>query len=141
MQLSTQITTVAEMEALGVEIAARLNVGDLVILRGELAAGKTALVRGIGAGLGITEQISSPTFVIARRHQGRIPLTHVDLYRLLDHANANAEVGDLDLEGDLTSGVVVVEWGDESYFDDVRLLVDIAILTSGEREVTLEWRS
>ena len=141
MQISTQITTVAEMEALGVGIAARLNVGDLVILRGELAAGKTALVRGIGAGLGITEQISSPTFVIARRHQGRIPLTHVDLYRLLDHANVNAEVGDLDLEGDLTSGVVVVEWGDESYFDDVRLLVDIAILTPGEREVTLEWRS
>ena len=141
MQLSTQITTVAEMEALGVEIAARLNVGDLVILRGELAAGKTALVRGIGAGLGITEQISSPTFVIARRHQGRIPLTHVDLYRLLDHANANAEVGDLDLEGDLTSGVVVVEWGDENYFDDVRLLVNIAILTPEEREVTLEWRS
>jgi tRNA threonylcarbamoyladenosine biosynthesis protein TsaE len=141
MQISTQITTVAEMEALGVEIAARLNVGDLVILRGELAAGKTALVRGIGAGLGIKEQISSPTFVIARRHPGTIPLTHADFYRLLDHANVNAEVGDLDLEGDLTSGVVVVEWGDENYFDDVRLLVNIAILTPEEREVTLEWRS
>jgi len=141
MQLSTQITTVAEMEALGVEIAARLNVGDLVILRGELAAGKTALVRGIGAGLGITEQISSPTFVIARRHFGTIPLTHVDLYRLLDHANVRAEVGDLDLEADLTTGVVVVEWGDETFFDEVRLVVNIAITSPEEREVILDWRS
>ena len=136
-----KITTVAEMEALGVEIAALLNVGDLVILRGELAAGKTALVRGIGAGLGITEQISSPTFVIARRHQGAIPLTHVDLYRLLDHSNVRAEVGDLDLEADLTTGVVVVEWGDETFFDEVRLVVNITITSPEEREVALDWRS
>ncbi|MEI7548851.1 MAG: tRNA (adenosine(37)-N6)-threonylcarbamoyltransferase complex ATPase subunit type 1 TsaE [Actinomycetes bacterium] len=141
MHISTKITTVTQMEALGAEIATRLNVGDLVVLRGELAAGKTALVRGIGAGLGITEQISSPTFVIARRHLGPIPLTHVDLYRLLDHSNVRAEVGDLDLEADLTTGVVVVEWGDETFFDEVRLVVNIAITSPEEREVTLDWRS
>jgi len=141
MHISTKITTVTQMEALGAEIATRLNVGDLVVLRGELAAGKTALVRGIGAGLGITEQISSPTFVIARRHLGPIPLTHVDLYRLLDHSNVRAEVGDLDLEADLTTGVVVVEWGDETFFDEVRLVVNITITSPEEREVTLDWRS
>lgn len=141
MQTSTKITTVAEIEALGAEIATRLSIGDLVILRGELAAGKTALVRGIGAGLGIIEQISSPTFVIARRHLGPSPLTHVDLYRLLDHSNMRAEVGDLDLEADLITGVVVVEWGDETFFDEVRLVVDIAITSPAEREVTLDWRS
>ena len=141
MQISTKITTVSAMEVLGVEIASRLTVGDLVILRGELAAGKTALVRGLGAGLGITEQISSPTFVIARRHLGPLPLTHVDLYRLLDHSNVRAEVGDLDLEADLTTGVVVVEWGDETFFDEVRLVVNIAITSPEEREVTLDWRS
>ena len=135
MHISTKITTVTQMEALGAEIATRLNVGDLVVLRGELAAGKTALVRGIGAGLGITEQISSPTFVIARRHLGPIPLTHVDLYRLLDHSNVRAEVGDLDLEADLTTGVVVVEWGDETFFDEVRLVVNITITSPEEREV------
>ncbi|MCX6452679.1 MAG: tRNA (adenosine(37)-N6)-threonylcarbamoyltransferase complex ATPase subunit type 1 TsaE, partial [Actinobacteria bacterium] len=75
MQISAKITTVTEMEKLGTAIAARLSVGDLVILRGELAAGKTALVRGLGAGLGIIEQIFSPTFVIARRYFGTIPLT------------------------------------------------------------------
>ncbi|MEI7944639.1 MAG: tRNA (adenosine(37)-N6)-threonylcarbamoyltransferase complex ATPase subunit type 1 TsaE [Actinomycetes bacterium] len=141
MQISTKITTVSAMEVLGVEIASRLTVGDLVILRGELAAGKTALVRGLGAGLGIIEQISSPTFVIARRHLGPIPLTHVDLYRLLDHSNVRAEVGDLDLEADLTTGVVVVEWGDETFFDEVRLVVAITITSSEEREVTLDWRN
>lgn len=141
MQTSTKITTVAEMEALGTEIAMLLSIGDLVILRGELAAGKTALVRGLGAGLGIIEQISSPTFVIARRHFGTIPLTHVDLYRLLDHSNVRAEVGDLDVEADLARGVVVVEWGDETFFDEVRLVVEIAITSPEEREVTLEWRS
>jgi len=141
MQTSTKITTVTEMEALGAEIATCLSIGDLVILRGALAAGKTALVRGLGAGLGITEQISSPTFVIARRHLGPIPLTHVDLYRLLDHSNVRAEVGDLDLEADLTSGVVVVEWGDETFFDEVRLVVNIAITSPEEREVILDWRS
>jgi tRNA threonylcarbamoyladenosine biosynthesis protein TsaE len=140
MKTSTKITTVAEIEALGAEIATRLSIGDLVILRGELAAGKTALVRGIGAGLGIIEQISSPTFVIARRHLGPIPLTHVDLYRLLDHPNVRAEVGDLDLEADLITGVVVVEWGDDKFFDEVRLVVDIAITSPAEREVTLDWR-
>jgi tRNA threonylcarbamoyladenosine biosynthesis protein TsaE len=141
MQISTKITTVSAMEVLGVEIASRLTVGNLVILRGGVAAGKTALVRGLGAGLGIIEQISSPTFVIARRHLGPIPLTHVDLYRLLDHSNVRAEVGDLDLEADLTTGVVVVEWGDETFFDEVRLVVNITITSPEEREVTLDWRS
>lgn len=141
MQISTKITTVTEMEELGVAIAARLSVGDLVILRGELAAGKTALVRGIGAGLGIEEQISSPTFVIARRHHGPIPLTHVDLYRLLEHHNLSNEVSDLDLEADLITGVVVVEWGDDKFFDEVRLVVAITITSPEEREVTLDWRN
>ncbi|NBO08672.1 MAG: tRNA (adenosine(37)-N6)-threonylcarbamoyltransferase complex ATPase subunit type 1 TsaE [Actinobacteria bacterium] len=141
MQISTKITTVTEMEELGVAIAARLSVGDLVILRGELAAGKTALVRGIGAGLGIKEQISSPTFVIARRHHGPVPLTHVDLYRLLDHHNLSNEVSDLDLEADLITGIVVVEWGDDKFFDEVRLVVAITITSPEEREVTLDWRN
>ena len=140
MQISTKITTIAEMEELGRAISTRLAVGDLVILRGELAAGKTALVRGIGAGLGIKEQISSPTFVIARRHHGPVPLTHVDLYRLLDHHNLSNEVSDLDLEADLITGVVVVEWGDDKFFDGVRLVVAITITSPEEREVTLDWR-
>ena len=140
MQISTKITTIAEMEELGRAISTRLAVGDLVILRGELAAGKTALVRGIGAGLGIKEQISSPTFVIARRHHGPVPLTHVDLYRLLDHHNLSNEVSDLDLEADLITGVVVVEWGDVQFFEEPRLVVDIAITSAEERDVTLDWR-
>lgn len=107
------LPTVADTEALGAELGARLRPGDLVVLAGPLGAGKTALVRGIGAGLGVRGPITSPTFVIARVHRplphGRgIPLVHVDAYRLsgLDDVDA------LDLDTDLAAAVVVVEWGE-----------------------------
>ena len=93
-------------------IAAQLRAGDLVILDGPLGAGKTALTRGIGAGLGVTGRVSSPTFIIARQHapgaDGRPGLIHVDAYRLggLDDLDA------LDLDTDLADSVVVVEWGE-----------------------------
>lgn len=88
-----------------------LRAGDLVLLDGPLGAGKTALTRGIAAGMGVSGRVTSPTFVIARVHRpesGSGPaLVHVDAYRLtgLD------EIDDLDLDTDLTEAAVVVEWG------------------------------
>ncbi len=79
-----------------------------MLLTGPLGAGKTALTQGIGAGLGVSGRVVSPTFVIARVHRGgRVPLVHVDAYRLasLD------EVDDLDLDVDVADSVTVVEWG------------------------------
>ena len=95
------------MEALGARLAAVLRAGDLVLLNGELGAGKTTLTRGLGAALGARGAVTSPTFVLARTHPtaSGVPLVHVDAYRL---ATA-AEVDDLDL--DLAGSITVVEWG------------------------------
>lgn len=96
------------MEALGTEVGSHLNAGDVVVLRGELGAGKTSLVRGIGKALGIHD-ISSPTFVISKIHQGTIPLIHVDAYRLIGQAFASFD--DLDLETRSSQSIIVIEWG------------------------------
>ena len=74
--------SVEEMRQLGSEIASQLHGGEIIVLRGPLGTGKTALTQGIGAALGI-EGITSPTFVISRIHEGKIKLNHVDAYRLL----------------------------------------------------------
>jgi tRNA threonylcarbamoyladenosine biosynthesis protein TsaE len=93
---------------LGRELAGVLRPGDLVVLVGPLGAGKTALTQGIGAGLGVRELVTSPTFVIARVHRGgRVPLLHVDAYRL----GGVADVDDLDLDASTDESVTVVEWG------------------------------
>jgi tRNA threonylcarbamoyladenosine biosynthesis protein TsaE len=107
----TRVATDADMRALGRRLAAVLHPGDLVILAGPLGAGKTTLVQGIGAGLGVRGPVTSPTFVIARVHpvlEGPGPaLVHADAYRL----GSISEVDDLDLDTDVASAVTVVEWG------------------------------
>jgi tRNA threonylcarbamoyladenosine biosynthesis protein TsaE len=96
------------MRRLGERLADRLAAGDVVVLTGELGAGKTTLVQGIASGLGVPAAVTSPTFVIARVHDGgRLPLVHVDAYRL----SSAVEVDDLDLDADVTRSVTVVEWG------------------------------
>jgi tRNA threonylcarbamoyladenosine biosynthesis protein TsaE len=98
------------MRALGRRLAPMLRAGDLIVLNGQLGAGKTTLVRGIGEGLNVRGPVTSPTFVIARVHPalgGGPALVHVDAYRL----SSPAEVDDLDLDADLERSVTVVEWG------------------------------
>jgi tRNA threonylcarbamoyladenosine biosynthesis protein TsaE len=108
----------ADTEALGESLAAQLEAGDLVLLSGPLGAGKTAMTRGIARGLGVTGTVTSPTFVIAREHRpgpggAGVPLVHVDAYRLGSSGIAvTDELDDLDLDTDLTTAVVVVEWGE-----------------------------
>jgi tRNA threonylcarbamoyladenosine biosynthesis protein TsaE len=100
---------VDDTRAFGARLARELRAGDLIVLSGPLGAGKTALTQGIGAGLGVTERVVSPTFVIARVHRsGRVPLIHVDAYRLA----SVAEVDDLDLDVETSDAVTVVEWGE-----------------------------
>ena len=96
------------MHKLGARIGTQLKPGDLLLLSGPLGAGKTALIQGIGQALGI-ENITSPTFVISRIHPGKIPLVHVDAYRL--QGGSTAIFDDLDLESYLPTSITVVEWG------------------------------
>lgn len=103
---------VGQTRALGRRLAAGLRAGDLVVLSGPLGAGKTALAQGIGAGLAVQGQVTSPTFVLARVHRGRLPMVHVDAYRLRDAGAPRLELDDLDLDADLPGSVVVVEWGE-----------------------------
>lgn len=103
------ITTNSEQEtaAAGERLAGVLDAGDVVLLFGELGAGKTAFVRGLAAGLGIDpDEVTSPTFTIVQEYRGRLTLQHVDLYRI-----APVEVADLGLD-DLAAGdaVVAIEW-------------------------------
>lgn len=133
---------VEDTEALGRELAGELSAGDLVILDGPLGAGKTALTRGIAAGLGVVGRVSSPTFIIAREHRpgpsGGPGLVHVDAYRLggLDELDA------LDLDTDLEDCVVVVEWGESvaERLADRHLMVRLRRAEGTDvRTVTWEW--
>ena len=100
------LTTPDDTRAFGARLAKLLRPGDLIILNGPLGAGKTALTQGIGQGLGVIGDVTSPTFVISRVHRGPLPLVHVDAYRLKDF-----EVDDLDLDASVEESVTVVEWG------------------------------
>ena len=107
--LERSITTAdaAETRRLAASLAAAAEPGDLVCLWGELGAGKTQFAKGFGAGLGVAGTISSPTFVLMAEYAGRLPLFHVDLYRLADGADALA--GGL-VDERQASGVTLVEW-------------------------------
>ena len=113
----------AAMEALGARIAPLLRAGDLVLLEGELGAGKTTFTRGLGAALGVRGAVTSPTFVLARTHptaQGT-PLVHVDAYRL----TTAREVDDLDL--DFAHAIVVVEWAAGKLVDVTDSWIELGI--------------
>jgi tRNA threonylcarbamoyladenosine biosynthesis protein TsaE len=107
-----RLATVDDTRDFGRRLATILRAGDLVLLTGPLGAGKTAMAQGIGAGLGVRGAITSPTFVIARVHQGPTPLVHADAYRLGTASDPRAEIDDLDLDASADEAVTVVEWGE-----------------------------
>lgn len=108
--LVIDLPTAADTRALGRRLASLTRAGDLLILSGDLGAGKTTLVQGLGEGLGVRGRVSSPTFVIARHHPpagARPGLLHVDAYRL----ESLSQLDDLDLDAELEDVVTAVEWG------------------------------
>jgi tRNA threonylcarbamoyladenosine biosynthesis protein TsaE len=124
----------AETEALGERIAAGLGPGDVVLVSGELGAGKTTLIRGVCRALGVTDQVTSPTFTIGHRYRGRLAVSHIDLYRL---EGLDREVpGLLDEYLDRDS-VVLIEWpeGAAATLETVSARVTIRHAGGDEREV------
>ena len=128
--------SVSAMQQLGAQIGAQLKSGDVIVLTGELGAGKTVLTQGIGSAFGV-ENITSPTFVISRIHKGSPNFIHIDAYRLLD-SGVNS-FADLDFESYLPNSVFVIEWGKDfvSQLSDQYLDIKISN-TEKENERVLE---
>jgi tRNA threonylcarbamoyladenosine biosynthesis protein TsaE len=131
------------MRALGADLASTLRAGDVVVVSGELGAGKTTFAQGLGTGLGIRGDVTSPTFVISRVHPSLgsgPPLVHVDAYRL----GGVAELDDLDLDTSLDEAVTVVEWGEgiaEGLADDrVEVRIERAVADEAAADGELDPR-
>jgi len=118
----------AETEEAGMRLGERLRSGDVVLLTGELGAGKTTFVRGVAHGIGSHAPVASPTFQLVRVYPGRVQLAHVDLYRVEN----STELRDLGLEELVEQGAVVVEWGDRLEVDGAAI-IDIEHLGGDRR--------
>jgi tRNA threonylcarbamoyladenosine biosynthesis protein TsaE len=130
-----------ETEALGARIAERLQPGDLVLLSGDLGAGKTTLIRGACRALGVTEPVTSPTFTIGRRYAGgRLPISHLDLYRLADLEGEDPALLDDYLGPD---GVSFVEWPNAGADRLGRPAIAVRLAHAGEerRRIEVDWES
>jgi tRNA threonylcarbamoyladenosine biosynthesis protein TsaE len=106
----TTLTTsgALQTEAVGEAIGPLLQVGDLVVLTGDLGTGKTTFTKGLARGLGVTQRVTSPTFTIVQEYDGRVPVAHVDVYRLA----RIQELHDFGFDELIESRVTVVEWGE-----------------------------
>ena len=109
MILSVTTDSAEATQAVAASLAGLIRSGDVVVLAGEMGAGKTAFTQGFGAALGVTEPITSPTFTLARQYEGRLVLHHLDVYRL-DRFHELFDVGLPEMLDE--GGVVVIEWGD-----------------------------
>lgn len=131
------IDSEAETRALGLRIASAAEPGDIIALVGDLGTGKTALTKYIAEGLGVTEEVISPTFNIVKEYRsGRIPLFHFDVYRL----SGSEEFLDTGAEDYLEdSGLSVIEWADivADALPEDSLLINIEYAGKGERRITV----
>ncbi len=125
-----------ETKEIGRAIGGAVEAGTLILLIGQLGAGKTTLTQGLADGLGVTAYTKSPSFVLVNEYQGRLPLFHMDLYRIDDPTEA-WELGLDDYLG--RDGVLAIEWADRatSIFPEDRLEIHIEYLSDSERQLTV----
>ena len=128
-------SSAADTIALGERLGRAAAAGDLVCLWGDLGAGKTQVAKGIARGLGIADTVTSPTFILMNEYRGRLPLFHVDLYRLTDAADALAGGVVDDRQSD---GLTVVEWPERMGDVLPRGRLDVRIAGSGDEPREIE---
>jgi tRNA threonylcarbamoyladenosine biosynthesis protein TsaE len=137
-RIVVRTTSADETRRLGAALGAAAEPGDVLLLEGEFGVGKTVLVQGLAAGLGVQEPVSSPSFVLMVQHRGRLPLYHVDLYRL--DGQLDDEMLDALEDAEDAGGVCAIEWPG-ALPDDLRrqaTLLRIATLDETTREITIE---
>lgn len=123
----------ADTRALGLALGRLVQPGDVILLQGDLGAGKTTLTQGLAAGAGTTEVVNSPTFILMNEYHGRLPIYHADLYRL----DSAEEVLALDLPGVSLDGALVVEWPErgDGLLPEDHLLVRLEHVTAEQRRL------
>ncbi|NIA25354.1 MAG: tRNA (adenosine(37)-N6)-threonylcarbamoyltransferase complex ATPase subunit type 1 TsaE [Gammaproteobacteria bacterium] len=134
--MNVRSSSEVETRFVGRRLASLLRPNDIVLLCGELGSGKTAFVAGLAEGLGVEDQVTSPSFVLVRRYQGGfIPLIHADVYRL----GSLNELADLDLLDEADDAILAVEWGDavESAMPSQYLRVQFEVEEDGTRQISL----
>ncbi len=137
MQIRIHSDSTGMTHDIGRAIGTTIGAGDIILLSGSLGAGKTTLTQGIVWGLGSSEYARSPTFVLVNEYHARVPVYHMDLYRL----DTFDEVDGLGLDDYLYGdGVCVIEWADKApgYFPERHLLISIRPVSSEEREFTIQ---
>ena len=135
--MAERTASAAETEAVGERLAADLNPGDVVLVIGELGTGKTTLIRGACRGLGVSERVTSPTFTIGHRYRGRVPVAHLDLYRLDGLEGEDPALLDDYLDPDT---ITLIEWPQAAApdLDRVRARVEIRHAGGDHREIGVE---
>lgn len=131
--------TAADTRRVGRALAALIRAGDIILLTGSLGSGKTVLAAGIAEGLGVTEALVSPSFVLARTYSdGFMPVVHADVYRVA----SSCEFDDLDLLDTARDGLLMIEWGDSvaGLLPDTHLTVELAGTGDGPRTIRLHPR-
>lgn len=127
MPTTTETTEPRETEALAADLAERLRPGDVVLVSGELGAGKTTFVRGACRALGVAGAVTSPTFTIARRYEGDVPVSHLDLYRLGDLADEDPALLADELAADRVAFVEWPEVGAPAGLDPERVVAQVRL--------------
>lgn len=117
-------------------LAANLRAGDQLLLEGPLGAGKTFFTQALIKSLGVSEQVTSPTFVIVKSYQGALPIHHIDAYRLLDAPDPRQTFDELDI--DIEGSLTIVEWGKNFDVTGSALHIEIEIGPGQSRTLTLE---
>lgn len=136
MRRSLNCASEVETAHIARALAANLRAGDLLLLEGPLGAGKTFFTQALIKSLGVSEQVTSPTFVIVKSYQGALPIHHIDAYRLLDAPDPRQAFDELDI--DIEGSLTIVEWGKNFDVTGSALHIEIEIGPGQSRTLTLE---